>query len=247
VIPTPAQATQLDLMQHLHNQVRRAMLDSNVKVGSIGIATAGWVDPHTGAVVHATANLPTWSGAPIARTLRDTFQIPVFVENDANAFALAEGLFGAARGVQNYFTVTLGTGVGGGVVMNGRLLRGAHNLGNALGHICIEPDGLLCTCGQKGCLEAYCNLAALARYNGSLEPLADSLARGLASLIHAYDPELIVIAGGIAQSNPKLIALLEARLAQLVFAWEKRHVRIAGSTLGYEAGVLGAAALCFQD
>ncbi len=246
-IPTPARATQLDLLDHLEKQVRRSMEAAGEPVSAVGIATAGWVDPDTGTVVHATGNMPYWTGAPIAAALRQVLRLPVFVENDANAFTLAEGRFGVAEGASCYVGITLGTGLGAGVVMNGHLLRGAHHMGNALGHIVVEPDGLPCTCGQKGCLEVYTNAAALARYEGSVEKLADYLARGCASIVHAYDPSMLVIGGGLAHNNEVLMERLRERLAELVFAWERRGVKVVGSRLGYEAGVLGAAAVAFEE
>jgi predicted NBD/HSP70 family sugar kinase len=241
-VPTPSRATQLDLLDHLEKQVRRAMEAAGEPVSAVGIATAGWVDRDTGTVVYATGNLPFWTGAPIAAAMRQVLRLPVIVENDANAFALAEGKFGAAAGASCYVGLTIGTGLGAGVVMNGQLLRGAHHMANALGHIAVEPDGLPCTCGQKGCLEAYTNAAALARYSGSMEKLASYLARGCAAIIHAYDPSVIVIGGGLTQNNDRLFELLRERLADLVFAWERRGTKIVPSALGYEAGVLGAAA-----
>ncbi|MBL8176650.1 MAG: ROK family protein, partial [Bryobacterales bacterium] len=245
-VPTPSRATQLDLLDHLEKQVRRAMDATTDSIAAVGIATAGWVDRETGTVVHATGTLPFWTGAPIAAALQQVLHMPVHVENDANAFALGEGRFGAARGASSYVGLTLGTGLGAGVVMNGSLLRGAHHLANALGHIVVEPNGLPCTCGQKGCLEVYTNSAALARYSGSVDTLAEYLARGCASIIHAYDPSAIVIGGGLAVNNTRLFELLPDRLAELVFAWERRGVKVLPSGLGYEAGVLGAAAVALQ-
>ncbi|MBS1829344.1 MAG: putative N-acetylmannosamine-6-phosphate 2-epimerase [Acidobacteria bacterium] len=245
-VPTPARATQLDLLDHLEKQVRRAMEAAGEPVSAVGIATAGWVDPATGTVVHATGNLPFWTGAPIAAALQQVLRLPVYVENDANAFALAEGRFGAAAGASSYVGLTVGTGLGAGVVMERRLLRGAHHLANALGHMVVEPDGLPCTCGQKGCLEVYVNSAALARYEGSLEKLAEYLARGCAAVVHAYDPSVLVIGGGLAVNNERLFELLRERLPELVFAWERRGTKVMASGLGYEAGVMGAAAVALE-
>lgn len=245
-VPTPSRATQLDLLEHLEKQVRRAMEAAGDPVSAVGIATAGWVDRDTGTVVHATGNMPFWTGAPIAAALRQVLRLPVSVENDANAFALAEGRFGAAAGASSYIGLTLGTGLGAGVVINGHLLRGAHHLANALGHIVVEPNGEPCTCGQRGCLEMYTNSAALARYSGSVEKLAEYLARGCASIIHAYDPSVLVIGGGLAVNNARLFELLRERLPDLVFAWERRTVKVLPSGLGYEAGVLGAAAVALE-
>ena len=137
-----------------------------------GVATAGWVDRGSGRVAYATENLPGWTGTPIAEELEAEVGIPVAVENDANAAAVAEKHFGAARNIADFVCITLGTGVGGGCYAAGRLNTGHHFFANALGHICIEPEGLACNCGQIGCLEVYANAAALVRYAG--DPALDT-------------------------------------------------------------------------
>jgi glucokinase len=254
-VPTPSGGGPV-LLAHLksvaimlHEKARAAGLAPH----ALGIATAGWVDPHNGRVVYATENLPGWTGTRIAE------------ENDANALAAAESHFGAARGCRDFVCVTLGTGVGGGCYVGGRLNRGAHFFANALGHIPVVLDGLPCTCGLKGCLEVYANAAALLRYAAGLYASAeeviaaanrgDALARaaillyarhlafGAASIVHLLDPELLVVAGGIAQDNPLLLAALESELAARLTVPDRRKLRIEVSSLGYYAGVYGAAAV----
>jgi glucokinase len=150
--------------------------------------------------------------------------------------------------------------------VGGRLNRGGHCFANAIGHIPIVPDGLPCTCGLAGCLECYANAAALVRYaeegkfstseqvitaaNGgdsiarhAIDTLAQYLAMGCAALVHLLDPDLIVLAGGLAQNNPLLLSALADHLGPRVTAWRQRDLRIVASPLGYSAGVVGAAAL----
>jgi glucokinase len=216
-------------------------------------------------VVYATENLPGWTGTRIAETIHGATGKPVFVENDANALAFGEKRFGAARDFEDFVCITLGTGVGGGCFVGGRLNHGSHFFSNAFGHICIEPNGRSCSCGQKGCLEAYTNTAALLDYAGNayasavtliesanagevpaigaIRSFAARLAAGCAILIQLLDPEALILAGGLAQDNPLLIAHLERELAALVPVWEQRHLKILTSSIGYHAGVLGAAAL----
>ena len=217
-----------------------------------GFSTAGWPEPATGIIVYGTANLPDWTGAPLADGVARRVGVPVFVENDANALAVGEKCFGAARLADTFLSVTLGTGVGAGFYAGGRLLRGARWQGNQLGHIVVEPGGLPCTCGQRGCLEPYANAAALARYAGAdgehhasaaMATLAGYLARGLKPAVQLLDPELIVLAGGVAEDNVRLAQELSVALAAIVPRWAERRIEVRLSALGYHGGVAGAGAV----
>ena len=264
---TPATAGRAVLLGHLSSiacdGLARAR-ESGEQPVAIGLATAGWVDPHTGQVVHATDNLPGWTGTEIARTISAAAGLPVYVENDANALAVGEAMFGAGRNLTDFICITLGTGVGGGCYTAGQLNRGAHYFANAVGHISIDPHGPPCNCGQRGCLEACANVSALLRYArgkyhsaqeliaaanqhepvavAAIGELAGHLAAGCAILVHLLDPQAIILAGGAVQDNPLLIATLREKLAGLVSVWDRRNLRVLASKLGYHAGVLGAAA-----
>ena len=265
-LPTPWSAGRQALLDHLKH-IAMSCASRAPDATAIGIATAGWVDPASGAVAYATENLPGWTGTQIAAELSSAAGLPVAVENDANALAVAEKQFGAARRARNFAVVTLGTGVGGGCYIGGELRHGAHYFANAVGHMPAVPDGEPCTCGLRGCLEAYANAAALLRYapgfanaaqlinaaslgdaaaRQAILTQAKYLAAGLAGLIQLLDPELLVIAGGLAQDNPLLIEALRDELARRVTVWPQRRLEIRLSGLGYHAGVLGAAAVAFQ-
>lgn len=270
--PTPVGGGRSVLLDHLKRISRKAMDDAagaDCPVRGIGIATAGWVNTRTGQVVYATENLPGWTGTPVAQELRSELHLPVAVENDANALALAERHFGAGRALRHFVCLTLGTGVGGGCFIDGKLNRGAHFLANAIGHLTLYPDGLPCSCGKRGCLEAYTNAAALLRYAENRFPggrelldavrLGDAvaikavktlslhLAHGCAAIIQLLDPEAIIVSGGIAQNNPFLLESLSGALAGLVPNRGERRPRILASELGYHGGVLGAAAIALEQ
>ncbi|MCC6362169.1 MAG: putative N-acetylmannosamine-6-phosphate 2-epimerase [Bryobacterales bacterium] len=256
----------LDQMAEIGSELVAEARTKGYLVEALGIATAGWVDAERGVVVHATPNLPGWQGAEVAPVLTRRLGVPVFVENDVNALAVGEARFGAARSASTFVCVTLGTGVGGGCYIDGALRRGAHFVGNAIGHLVVQPGGLPCNCGQAGCLEQYASAAALLRYAGdsdrgsaeeiiaaahrgddraraAIGKLADYLAAGCAQVIRLLDPELIVIGGGLAQDNPLLFTELEVHLRREVLAWERRGLRVLPSMLGYYAGVAGAGAV----
>jgi glucokinase-like ROK family protein len=259
------------LLTHVKAVVHKAVAaarHTGVTLSGLGVATAGWVDPRTGRVAYATENLPGWTGTPVADELQAETGLPVAVENDANALALAERLFGWGRETDDFVCITLGTGVGGGCFSAGRLNRGAHFFANALGHIPIQHDGLPCTCGRSGCLEVYANAAALVRYAGheystaaevirsansgssraqeALRIYASYLATGITSIVHLLDPATIVLSGGLAQDNPLLVSNVADELTNRLIAPAQRHLSIRVSALGYYAGVLGAAAVAME-
>ncbi|MEO7649222.1 MAG: ROK family protein, partial [Bryobacteraceae bacterium] len=262
------QSGRVEILERVVDAVEHALAGARrrgVSATAVGIAAAGWIDAATGRVVYGTDTFPGWTGAPIGETVARATGLPVYVENDANAWVLAERHFGAGRGVRNFVCITLGTGVGGGCFIDGALRRGGHAMANAIGHLQVDPEGLPCTCGRRGCLEPYANSAALVRYAGegryasaqevieaagrgeqsavdAIKTLAGYLARGCEAVINLLDPELILIGGGLAQNNPLLLSALESNLAATVPLWRERNIRVAPSPLGYHAGVIGGAA-----
>lgn len=132
-------------------------------VAGIGVGTAGAVDFESGTILGHSPNITNWAGTPLASLISDRFNLPVVVDNDANCMAIAEMTDGAGKGCQSAFFLTLGTGVGSAVVLNGRLWRGAHSMGGEWGHSTILQNGRLCSCGQRGHLEAYASATALVR------------------------------------------------------------------------------------
>lgn len=267
--PTPWNKGREGLLKHLEQCASTCLSEASergLKPEALGLATAGWVDPDSGEVAYATENLPGWTGTPVGERLRRALGLPVAVENDANALAVGEKHFGAAKQATDFVCLTLGTGVGGGCYVGGRLNRGGHFFANALGHIPVAPGGLPCTCGKSGCLEVYANAAALLRYADhgnftsceaiiaaanageptaqcAVKALAKYLGIGCTSIVNVLDPQMMILAGGLAQNNPLLVNLLTEELAKRVTVWRQRHLQVRASALGYWAGVLGAAAV----
>jgi len=203
-------------------------------------------------------NIPAWRGFPLRARLGALLggDLPVFVDNDAKALALGEGWVGAARGVRDYVAMVVSTGVGGGIVLEGRLLDGA--LGNAghIGHMIVEPDGRVCGCGARGCLEAEASGTALwARLGGDpsaapvdvRERTGRMVGRAVASVANLLDLRLAVVAGSVALGfGAPFFAAAQAELdarARLAFS---AGARIVPAGLGADGPLVGAAAVGFR-
>jgi glucokinase len=151
-IPTLAANGPKRTLSRVTTVIRHLLRDGHA--ASIGIGVAGLIEHQLG-IVRVPPNLPGWNGTPVKETLEKTLDLPVFVGNDVNACTLGEYLFGAGRGKRDVFCVTLGTGVGGGIISDGRLVIGANHAAGEIGHTVIFPDGQMCLCGSRGCLECY--------------------------------------------------------------------------------------------
>jgi glucokinase len=132
-------------------------------VDAIGIASPGPLDPHTGTILD-TPNIKEWVNFPVGPRLCETFGVPVYLDNDANMAGLAEWQYGAGQGHDNLVYLTVSTGIGGGVISNGKLLQGFRGMAAELGHITVDPNGPLCGCGHRGHIEAFASGPAVARY-----------------------------------------------------------------------------------
>ncbi len=133
------------------------------EVRAIGIASPGPLDPHTGTIL-ATPNIPEWQNFPVAAKLSQHFNVPVYLDNDANMAGLAEWQFGAGRGHDNLVYLTISTGIGGGVISQGCLIQGFRGMGAELGHMIIDPEGPPCGCGKRGHIESFSSGPSIARY-----------------------------------------------------------------------------------
>jgi glucokinase len=234
--------------------------------GPVGIGAAGMISRAGG--VHYAPNVLGLVGVPLAEALSTSLARPVVVDNDANVAALAELRLGAARGARHALVITLGTGIGGGIVMDGAVVRGAHGFAGEIGHFQIDPHGPRCACGGIGHWEAVASgpaLGELARGRGvgesgpevahaavagdpdALEVVveyAGRVALGLAGLVNILDPELVVVSGGLVEIGEALLGPLRAAFDPLLEGAEHRpRVPVVAAELGSRAGVVGAALL----
>lgn len=231
------------------------------RVSAIGVGTPGLFDDD--GVVTIFTNLPgQWIGVPLLSILESAWGLSVRLINDARAFTLAEGTLGAGKGARVMAGLTLGTGVGGGILIDGELFHGASGVAGEIAHQTVEPDGLLCGCGNRGCAEAAARAGTLIDATGrptledvyrgrregdpasvaAVERAAAALGTALANVITVVGPEVIVIGGGVvaALGDEVLDPIREATLARVTLVDHDR-VRIVAASLGSEAGAVGAA------
>ena len=203
------------------DQVLRAARKQGWEPVGLGIATAGVVDVQDGKVFAATENLPGWTGFDLREFAEQRFQLPTCIENDAHAAVLAEMHFGFALHLRNFAVITIGTGVGGGIVVDRKLLRGERGFAGSFGHTTLRQNGRPCTCGRTGCLEAYVSASALAREfkdrcdaDVDRDGLADSdVAWKVSQLADANDPiarqAYFAVAGYLAEGIASLCNVVD--------------------------------------
>ncbi len=150
---------------HLISNIAESLLyhaaEEELEVRWLGVGTPGAVEPKTGKIIGPSPNITGWEGTELGGTLKKRINLPVFVDNDVNVMALAEARFGAAMSFRTAVCIAMGTGVGGGIVIDGKVLQGASGGAGEIGHMVIDPNGPSCRCGARGCLEAYCSSAAI--------------------------------------------------------------------------------------
>ena len=251
------------------------------EVKAIGIGIPGIMDQHTGIVPFCT-NL-AWHDVPILEEMKQYTDLPVYVDNDATVAGLAESVKGVSASTKDSVFVTLGTGVGGGIIINGKPFSGAHGVASEIGHMVTVAGGLPCTCGKRGCWERYASATALIRagrvlcaekpgcplmqaVDGDIRTLtakdvidlamdgdADCvkifddyiyhLVVGLTNLINVYDPEVIVLGGGVSHSGEFLLNAVRALLPKYVFFKSMPYAKVELAQLSNDAGIIGAAML----
>jgi glucokinase len=262
--PGTAIATLLDVVQRMH-QAARAF---GITVEGIGIGVPGAVDAERGVIGQDIHYVPDLAGAPLAATVAAQSRLPVYVDNDVNVLALGEWMFGAGQGANFLVVLALGTGVGGGIIQDGKLVRGQGGFGGELGHVPINFDGRACICGGQGCLKTYVSgtdigLIGTERLRRSVSAadvfrMADSgnptcqevvtevcraLGAGLAVIVNGLNPERLVITGGVAESLKPLELRIHHQLQRYAFARALESTRIEIVPQSKHSTVRGGAAL----
>lgn len=263
---------------------RSVEADIDVEVEAVGVGAAGFIDARTGSITFAP-NL-VYDDPHVAAAVYAQVGLPVVVDNDANAAAWGERAFGTAEGSDDVVMLTVGTGIGSGIIVDGHLVRGHTGAGAELGHTVVDPDGPVCTCGLRGCLEQFSSGQAIARmgmqaaqenpdssiiaFSGSLDGITaehvakaarqlDEPARevmreagrylgiGLSNVANLFDPEIIVLTGSVLRAGEPFLGPARDTLVAMTNAQRRRPMRLDKSSLGGDTGILGAAALAFDE
>jgi len=256
------------------------------QLDSISIAAAGAIDLDKG-VITISPNLPGWHDIPLRDIVNRKYKVNTLLINDASAAALGEYHFGAGKGVNNLIYLTVSTGIGGGIIINGELYLGPSGSAGEIGHMTIDINGPRCSCGNIGCLETLASGTAVAReairrigqgeessltdmVEGKIENITaekvsmaaqggDSLASdviseaatylgvGMVNLVNIFNPEMIIVGGGVAQIGDLLLDPVRQVVKERAFQLSAQAVRIVPAQLGDNAGVLGAAVFALQQ
>jgi len=282
--PTDAEAGLEVVLERIVGSLGGALAKAGLGQGdlaAVGICSPGPCDTDAG-VISSAPNLPGWRDVPVCRYLEERLGVPARLENDANAAALGEHVYGAGHGCRHLIYMTVSTGIGGGLIIDGRLYRGATGVAGELGHMTIEPDGPLCGCGNRGCLEALASGTAIAARGEELvaqggsallarlaqeedDLTAETVSRaadqgdiacqgiirraryylgvGLASYVNIFNPEVIIIGGGLAKAGELLLAPARAEMAARAMREALKAVQLRPAELGDYDGVMGMVAL----
>ncbi|MDD5747977.1 MAG: ROK family glucokinase [Actinomycetota bacterium] len=282
--PFDSEKKMIDQLAMLVSEGLKSANEANLKPAAVGLGVAGFILHENGIVVESP-NI-AWREVPLRRIVSERTGFPVFLDNDANAACLGEKLAGAAKGVADFIYLTLGTGIGGGICIDGKIYRGFRGTAAEFGHVAVDPDGPLCGCGRRGCLESLASGTALKREaialakmdknsllwkisGGEIEKIdgeaislaadeSDSVACeafsrvsrylgiGIASLIHIFDPEMVVLGGGMSASGHLFINDVRKAVRENGNDFLVRDANVCLSTLGREAGVVGAASIAWE-
>jgi glucokinase len=256
-----------NLIRGIINSINSFILSQRLEPSAIlgvGIGAPGPVDTLKG-IVHFLPNIPGWKEVKLKRILEKETGLAVFIDNDAKLMALAEHAAGAARKYRNVLCLTLGTGVGGGLIINNSLYRGADNAAGEAGHLPLNEKGPLCGCGSRGCLEAYIGnqriiqdarklfgpgitlerVSALARKNNPKavklwSQVGSRLGLALSGIVNLLNLDLVVIGGGVSEAGSLLFEVIRQKILRRAMRVQAKRVRIVKAKLGTAAGVIGA-------
>lgn len=255
IVRTDADKNAVDLFESLRQvivrQMDRAAERHRGRVVVVGIGSAGPIE--TDCATISPLNIPAWRGFPLRSRIAEIVEAPVFGDLDAKAFALAEGWLGAARGETSFVGMVVSTGVGGGIVLDGRLLDGASGNAGHIGHIIVNPQGNRCGCGARGCLEAEASGTAIAAISGrsATEPSYEIMQRtghmvglAVAGVCNFFDLRLAVVGGSVALGfGPTFFHAAQLTLDRHCRLVYSRGARIVPARLGDQSPLIGAAAV----
>jgi glucokinase len=270
----PFSASKKKLITALAHEIKKIVSAEKLKmkdIAGVGIGLPGLINFNEG-IVRFLPNIPGWKNVPLKAILEKKLDLPVYIENDVKLITLAEWKFGAGRGVKNLICLTLGTGVGSGLILDGRLYRGSANAAGELGHIPLNEEGPKCNCGGFGCFERYVgNGALLTLANGMMKKtdmnthkmfaLANSgnakalkfwkqaathMGNGLVGIVNLLNPDVIVIGGGVANNEKFIFPIIKEVIKKRAMSLQGSIVKIRRAKFGDDAGVIGAQVLVYN-
>lgn len=274
VLPTKRFSSQRKLIEGICQQVRQSVSGAGMAmrdIAGIGIGLPGPVDSEKG-IVHFFPNIKGWRNVALREIMQKKMGLPVAIDNDANVMTLAEARIGAARGRRNVVGITLGTGVGGGIIVDGKLYRGSSLVAGEIGHIPLNERGPKCNCGGRACLERYVGnrhlLGAARKVFGpaiTLEGLsrmanqgnrkaiavwkemAGHLGVALSGIVNFFNPDTVVIGGGVANAGRIILDQVRRVVRERAMFMQAKTVKIVKARLGSDAGMIGAGILLQEE
>ncbi len=260
--PTESQSGPDRVIENIRNAIYSVIEEGTT---AIGVGMPGLVDMETG-IVRIPPNFKEWDEVNLKSPLEKEFKVPVYIGNDANNYGLGEWQFGAGRGYKNLVVLTLGTGVGGAIILNGRLYVGSRYAAGELGHITIVSDGPQCNCGNRGCLESFIGTQyllhrasiLLRRSFDEVRELYDLAVSGnftakelfreygrylgiaLTNFVHIFDPDIIILGGGVVNSFELFKDSMTEEMGKRVMKIPGRKNVVVKGKLGDDAGILGS-------
>lgn len=275
-LPIGSSSKRNDVLATIHKAIELTIeyaTKNEISVAGIGIGSPGLCCE--GIVVGGADNLNDWIDVHLSEIFADAFKLPVLIDNDANVMGLGEAVYGAAKDCIDVIFLTVGTGIGGAIIADGKLYGGYKNRGTEMGHVTINHKGIECNCGGRGCLEAYASTTALIKQYAELsgknekeidgfylvqkfhegdeaavkcmEEHTDYLGHAIAGFINTFAPQKVVIGGGISESGQFYIDMIKKSALSYAMPACAANTDVVGATLGNQAGCLGAASLIFKN
>jgi glucokinase len=262
IVPTEAQKGKKQVVLNIVKAIECLRHSLKSTISKIGIGVPGPIDYKKGLVINPP-NLPGWKKVNLKEELSKFFKVPIFIDNDANCAALGEALFGAGRRANDFIYITVSTGIGGGIIIDRKIYRGANGAAGEFGHMVIDPGGYKCGCGNYGDLEAMASGTSIKTRSGEdamaihikaqqgdkkaikvINETAYYLGIGIANLVNIFNPELVVVGGGLSNMGELLLAPVRKEFNKHALSLPKKSVKIVRAKLRARAGLLGAIALC---
>lgn len=261
------------ILETVKRSISKFMEECQIEIkqlSGIGVSATGQIDSEIGEVIGVGGNIKNWKGAQIKKELEQLYQLPVTVVNDANCMVIGESWIGCAKEHHHVIGITIGTGVGGGIIVDSKILLGRTGIAGELGHFVIYGDGVDCTCGHVGCYEQYASMTALIKEvskhavtlgldneeitgllifdrmdsNEDLKCLVDQwvcdIGKGLVGLTHIFNPEIIVIGGAVSVQEEKFIQPIRDYIHQYAMENFTKNLIVQAAVLGNDAGLIGA-------